>query len=78
MNLSNHRVGLGGDDGGDALDFWRVLVADKAAKRLLLFAEMRLPGECPRLACQHQAGSQPTSLADSYRYAWAERAKICG
>lgn len=30
---------------GDALDFWRVLVADKAAKRLLLFAEMRLPGE---------------------------------
>ena len=30
---------------GDALDFWRVLVADKKNKRLLLFAEMRLPGE---------------------------------
>jgi len=30
---------------GDALDFWRVLYADKNAKRLLLFAEMRLPGE---------------------------------
>ena len=30
---------------GDALDFWRVLVADKANKRLLLFAEMKLPGE---------------------------------
>ncbi len=30
---------------GDALDFWRVLLADKEAKRLLLFAEMRLPGE---------------------------------
>ncbi len=30
---------------GDALDFWRVLLADKKAKRLLLFAEMRLPGE---------------------------------
>lgn len=30
---------------GDALDFWRVLLADKNAKRLLLFAEMRLPGE---------------------------------
>jgi hypothetical protein len=30
---------------GDALDFWRVLVADKDAKRLLLFAEMKLPGE---------------------------------
>ena len=30
---------------GDALDFWRVLLADKNAKRLLLFAEMKLPGE---------------------------------
>ncbi|WP_025741839.1 SDR family oxidoreductase [Aquimarina pacifica] len=30
---------------GDALDFWRVLVADKNNKRLLLFAEMRVPGE---------------------------------
>lgn len=32
-------------DNGDALDFWRVLLADKEEKRLLLFAEMRLPGE---------------------------------
>ncbi|MHA7058563.1 SDR family oxidoreductase [Aquimarina sp. M1] len=30
---------------GDALDFWRVLVADKDDKRLLLFAEMKVPGE---------------------------------
>ena len=30
---------------GDSLDFWRVLLADKKKKRLLLFAEMRLPGE---------------------------------
>jgi len=30
---------------GDSLDFWRVLLADKERKRLLLFAEMRLPGE---------------------------------
>ena len=30
---------------GDALDFWRVLIADKQAMRLLLFAEMKLPGE---------------------------------
>ncbi|MEI6078035.1 MAG: SDR family oxidoreductase [Verrucomicrobiota bacterium] len=30
---------------GDALDFWRVLVADKQNRRLLLYAEMRLPGE---------------------------------
>jgi len=30
---------------GDALDFWRVLLADKPNGRLLLFAEMKLPGE---------------------------------
>jgi uncharacterized protein YbjT (DUF2867 family) len=30
---------------GDSLDFWRVLLADKKSKRLLLFAEMKLPGE---------------------------------
>jgi hypothetical protein len=30
---------------GDALDFWRVLVANRASGRLLLYAEMRLPGE---------------------------------
>jgi uncharacterized protein YbjT (DUF2867 family) len=30
---------------GDSLDFWRVLYADKKEKRLLLFAEMKLPGE---------------------------------
>jgi hypothetical protein len=30
---------------GDTLDFWRVLIADKNEKRLLLYAEMKLPGE---------------------------------
>lgn len=30
---------------GDALDFWRVLYANKNEGRLLLFAEMKLPGE---------------------------------
>jgi len=30
---------------GDALDFWRVIFADKTKKKLLLYAEMRLPGE---------------------------------
>ncbi len=30
---------------GDTLDFWRVLYADKTEGRLLLFAEMKLPGE---------------------------------
>ncbi len=30
---------------GDSIDFWRVLYADKKEGRLLLFAEMKLPGE---------------------------------
>ena len=30
---------------GDALDFWRVIVADRDAGRLALYAEMKLPGE---------------------------------
>lgn len=30
---------------GDSIDFWRVLAADKVNKRLLLYAEMKLPGE---------------------------------
>jgi hypothetical protein len=30
---------------GDAVDFWRVIYANKEEGRLLLFAEMKLPGE---------------------------------
>jgi len=30
---------------GDVLDFWRVLLADKEHQRLLLYAEMKVPGE---------------------------------
>jgi uncharacterized protein YbjT (DUF2867 family) len=30
---------------GDALDFWRVIYADKERQKLLLYAEMKLPGE---------------------------------
>ena len=30
---------------GDTVDFWRVLAADRANARLLLYAEMKLPGE---------------------------------
>ncbi|MCW3466789.1 SDR family oxidoreductase [Chitinophaga nivalis] len=30
---------------GQALDFWRVVTADKANKKLLLYAEMKVPGE---------------------------------
>lgn len=30
---------------GDVIDFWRVLVADRKKGRLLLYAEMKIPGE---------------------------------
>lgn len=30
---------------GESLDFWRVILANKEEKRLLLYAEMKLPGE---------------------------------
>lgn len=30
---------------GETLDFWRVLIASREEKRLLLYAEMKLPGE---------------------------------
>nr|WP_262919879.1 DUF2867 domain-containing protein [Niabella hibiscisoli] len=30
---------------GDSVDFWRVLYANRDEKRLLLFAEMKMPGE---------------------------------
>lgn len=30
---------------GETLDFWRVLLADRKNRRLLLYAEMKLPGE---------------------------------
>lgn len=30
---------------GDALDFWRVILIDKDHRRLILYAEMKLPGE---------------------------------
>lgn len=32
-------------DAGDSVDFWRVLYANRSEGRLLLFAEMKLPGE---------------------------------
>ena len=45
VGLNRGRTHVNDIEVGDALDFWRVLVADKPTKRLLLFAEMRLPGE---------------------------------
>jgi uncharacterized protein YbjT (DUF2867 family) len=45
VGLRRGRTNINTLQTGDALDFWRVLVADKKHNRLLLFAEMKLPGE---------------------------------
>ena len=45
VGLRRGRTSLHTIDVGDALDFWRVLYANKSEGRLLLFAEMKLPGE---------------------------------
>ena len=45
VGLRRGRRNLNYLEAGDTLDFWRVLYANKAEQRLLLFAEMKLPGE---------------------------------
>jgi uncharacterized protein YbjT (DUF2867 family) len=45
VGLRRGRTNLNSINVGDALDFWRVLYADKNEGRLLLLAEMKLPGE---------------------------------
>ncbi len=45
VGLQRGRRNPGQLKAGDPLDFWRVLVCDEEDKRLLLYAEMRLPGE---------------------------------
>ena len=45
VGLRRGRTNLLTINTGDTLDFWRVLAADKQGKRLLLYAEMKLPGE---------------------------------
>ncbi len=45
VGLRRGRTNVNTINAGDTLDFWRVLVADKPNKRLLLYAEMKLPGE---------------------------------
>jgi hypothetical protein len=47
---------------GDALDYWRVLVADKENHRLLLFAEMKLPGEAWLEFRIDNSGGKPTLI----------------
>lgn len=45
VGLRRGRTNLDTIETGDAVDFWRVLYANKNEGRLLLFAEMKLPGE---------------------------------
>lgn len=45
VGLRRGRTNLNSIMTGDAVDFWRVLYANKSEGHLLLFAEMKLPGE---------------------------------
>ena len=45
VGLRRGRTNTNNIQSGDTLDFWRVLYANRAEGRLLLFAEMKLPGE---------------------------------
>ena len=45
VGLRRGRTNVSTINAGDTLDFWRVLLADRKNKRLLLYAEMKLPGE---------------------------------
>jgi hypothetical protein len=45
VGLRRGRTSLTSINAGDTVDFWRVLYANKKKGRLLLFAEMKLPGE---------------------------------
>ena len=45
VGLRRGRTNTDAINAGDALDFWRVLYANKKNGHLLLFAEMKLPGE---------------------------------
>lgn len=45
VGLRRGRRNMNSLEAGDSVDFWRVLYANRKEKRLLLFAEMKLPGE---------------------------------
>ena len=45
VGLRRGRTNLNRLASGDVLDFWGVIVADRDEQRLLLYAEMKLPGE---------------------------------
>lgn len=45
VGLQRGRTSLNALSTGSVIDFWRVILADKKERRLLLYAEMKLPGE---------------------------------
>ncbi|WP_027127155.1 SDR family oxidoreductase [Gelidibacter mesophilus] len=45
IGLRRGRTHVSEINAGDALDFWRVIFSDKKERKLLLYAEMKLPGE---------------------------------
>ncbi|WP_432707995.1 SDR family oxidoreductase [Pedobacter sp.] len=45
VGLQRGRTSLDNLSTGSVVDFWRVILADKKDRRLLLYAEMKLPGE---------------------------------
>jgi len=45
VGLQRGRTNLDTLSTGSVIDFWRVILADKKERRLLLYAEMKLPGE---------------------------------
>lgn len=45
VGLRRGRTNVNSINAGDTLDFWRVLYASREERRLLLFAEMKLPGD---------------------------------
>ncbi len=45
VGIRRHRRDPENLKAGDALDFWRVILADEEGKRLILHAEMKIPGE---------------------------------
>jgi hypothetical protein len=45
IGLRRGRTNFFSINSGDALDFWRVIVSDRQNMRLLLYAEMKVPGE---------------------------------
>lgn len=45
VGLQRGRTSLNDIFPGSVIDFWRVILADKKERRLLLYAEMKLPGE---------------------------------